>query len=92
LHSYQIFETEEFNKRLGKLNSSDKIFIAGKLKGYIYPQLINEPHFGKNIKKLVGYTPETWRYRIGRFRLFYFADDNEKIVYMLTLDQRKDIY
>lgn len=92
MHSYQIFETEEFSRRIKKLNTADKLFIENKLTVYVYPHLKNEPHFGKNIKKLVNYNPETWRYRIGRFRLFYFIDDIEKIIYMLTIDQRKDIY
>jgi mRNA interferase RelE/StbE len=37
----------------------------------VFPQLKEEPHFGLNIKKLKGFVPETWRYRIGKFRLIY---------------------
>jgi len=58
----------------------------------IYPQLKEEPHYGNNIKKLVGYKPEIWRYRIGKFRLFYVIDENEKIIYILSIDLRKDAY
>ncbi|NQV50560.1 MAG: type II toxin-antitoxin system RelE/ParE family toxin, partial [Candidatus Marinimicrobia bacterium] len=45
-----------------------------------------------NIKKLRDYTPSTWRYRINKFRLFYTTDTTEKIVFILTIDFRKDAY
>jgi len=63
-----------------------------KLLEYIYPQLKEEPHFGNNIKKLVNYKPETRRFRIDKYRLFYTIDEGDKIIYMLTIDLRKDAY
>ena len=90
--NYKIFETEEFSKKLSKIISREKSLIQKKLKNYIYPQLREEPHFGINIKKLVDYKPETWRYRIGNYRVFYIIDEDDKIVYMLTIDSRKDAY
>ena len=89
---YKIFETNEFLKRLDKLANREESFIKKKLLQYIYPQLKEEPHYGNNIKKLVGYKPETWRYRIGKFRLFYVIDETEKIIYILSIDFRKDAY
>ncbi|OFZ61331.1 MAG: hypothetical protein A2057_17090 [Ignavibacteria bacterium GWA2_35_9] len=90
--NYEIFETDEFLKKINKLANQKKSFIEKKLLQYIYPQLKEEPHYGNNIKKLVGYKPETWRYRIGKFRLFYVIDENEKIIYILSIDLRKDAY
>ncbi len=92
MSSYRIFETDEFQKKLNKLIKKDYEFVYKKLKEYIYPQIIEEPAFGKNIKKLKGYNPETWRYRVGDFRIFYSISDKEKIVYILTIDKRKDSY
>lgn len=92
MSSYRVFETEEFQKKLKKLNSRDQKLIASKLKDYAYPQLKEEPFFGTNIKKLKKYDPETWRYRIGNYRIFYIIDSDDKIVYILTLDARKDAY
>ncbi len=89
---YSIFETDEFLKKLKKSEHQDEKFIRSKLAAYIYPQITNEPFFGKNIKKLKSYIPETYRYRIGRFRLFYTVDQAENIIYILTLDDRKDAY
>ena len=90
--NYKIFETNEFLKKLEKLANQEKSFIKKKLQRYIYPQLKEEPHYGNNIKKLVGYKPETWRYRIGKFRLFYVIDETEKIIYILSIDFRKAAY
>ena len=89
---YKIFETNEFLKKIDKLSDQEKHFIEKKLLQYIYPQLKEEPHYGNNIKKLIGYKPETWRYRIGKFRLFYVIDETEKIIYILSIDLRKDTY
>ena len=89
---YRIFETAEFIKKLSKLNPQDKSFIQNKLNTYVYPQLKQSPWFGNNIKKLKGYDPETWRYRIGKFRLFYIIDDENHTIYLLTIDHRKDVY
>lgn len=89
---YRIFETSEFLKKIEKISQRDKSFIQNKLTQYIYPQIKDEPHYGNNIKKLVNYNPETWRYRIGRFRLFYVIDESEKIIYLISIDLRKDSY
>jgi len=58
----------------------------------VYPQIKEEPFWGNNIKKLQGYDPNTWRYRIGKFRLFYIVDQEDRIIYILTIDDRKDSY
>lgn len=92
MNKYKIFETDEFQKKIKKISKREKSFIEKKLLQYIYPQLKEEPHYGNNIKKLVNYDPETWRYRIGKYRLFYFIDEEEKVVYVLSIDLRKDAY
>lgn len=92
MSDFRVFETEEFAKSLKRLSSNDAAFLRQKLDSFVYPQIKVEPFWGNNIKKLRGYNPETWRYRIGRFRLFYIVDPDEKIVFMLTVDYRKDAY
>ena len=86
MSNYQIFETDEFLRKLKKPTPQDEAFIQSKLNEYVYPQIRKEPFLGKNIKKLKGYSPDTWRYRIGKFRLFYTLDQKERIIYMLTVD------
>jgi len=92
LLNYKIFETNEFLKKIEKVTNREKSFIEKKLLQYIYPQLRDEPHYGNNIKKLVNYKPETWRYRIGKYRLFYIIDEREKTIFITSLDLRKDAY
>jgi mRNA interferase RelE/StbE len=50
------------------------------------------PHFGNNIKKLRSYVPEMWRFRIGKFRVFYSINEDDKIVFIITVEFRKDSY
>ena len=87
---FQMFETEEFQKRLRKLSARESRFIQRKLTDYVYPQLRVDPFLGPNIKKLRGYQPDTWRYRIGKSRLFFIIDRTEKVVFMLSVDDRRD--
>jgi mRNA interferase RelE/StbE len=87
---FKVFEADEFKKALARLGPPR--FLPKKLEAYVYPQLRQGPYFGPNIRKLQGYTPETWRYRIGPYRLFYSVDADEMIVFMLTVDDRKDAY
>ena len=89
---YRIFITDEFDKTLHKITSRDRLAIEKKLLEYLAPQIKSEPHYGANIKKMKGYNPETWRYRIGNYRLFYLIDDEEKRVDFISVDQRKDAY
>jgi mRNA interferase RelE/StbE len=67
-------------------------FLQGKLRTYVYPRLRKNPFVGPNIKKLKGYTPDTWRYRIGDFRVFFLVDQAERVVFILSVDGRKDAY
>ncbi|HED06942.1 MAG TPA: type II toxin-antitoxin system RelE/ParE family toxin [Ignavibacteria bacterium] len=92
LNKYKIFETDEFMKIINKISERDKSFIKKKLTQYVYPQLKDEPHYGNNIKKLANYKPETWRYRIGKYRLFYIINEEDNIVFVISIDLRKDAY
>jgi mRNA interferase RelE/StbE len=92
LSDFRIFETDEFMKKLDNLSSRDATFLRKKLDNYVYPQIKSEPFWGKNIKKLQGYSPDTWRYRIGKYRLFYIVDKKEQIIFIITIDNRKNAY
>ncbi len=89
---FRLYETREFLAALGKLQPADATWVRRKLQEHVYPQIKGEPFFGANIKKLRGYSPDTWRYRLGRFRLFYIVDETRGIIFVLTVDQRKDAY
>jgi len=93
LNKFKIFETNQFLKDLKQDFSGQQERIKTKLVTHIYPhQLKQNPYFGKNIKKLVNYKPGTWRYRIGSYRFFYEIDDQNKIVFMISIDNRQNAY
>ena len=92
MSDYRVFETDEFKKSNKALARRSGRSLDRKLIEYVYPQLKQEPHFGPNIKRLQGYDPLTWRYRIGDYRIFYQIDEAEKIVFILTIDDRKEAY
>ena len=89
---FRIFETERFTKDLESNLGTHKDRIIHKLLNYVYPQLKEQPYFGKNIKKLRNFDPDTWRYRIGDHRFFYSINEEKKLMIMLTVDLRKDAY
>jgi mRNA interferase RelE/StbE len=92
LNNYQIFETDQFQKDLRRIVSSGQAKVAQKLRDFVYPQLREHPHFGPNIKKLSGFDPDTWRYRIGAWRFFYEIDEDERIVFMIAALHRASAY
>jgi mRNA interferase RelE/StbE len=91
-NNYRIFETDQFQKDLKQIALSGWQKVVQKLLEFVYPQLREHPHFGPNIKKLKGFDPETWRYRIGAWRFFYEIDDKDRIVYMLAASHRSSAY
>jgi mRNA interferase RelE/StbE len=92
LSKYRIFETKQFAKDLNEIARSGKPDVVRKLKQVVNPQLGRYPHFGPNIRKLKGYEPETWRYRIGAWRFFYEIDEAQHIVFMIAASHRGSAY
>lgn len=92
MSDYRIFETEQFQEDLKKNLGPRQEKLTKKLNEYVYPRLKTQPYFGKNIRKLRGYKPETWRYRIGSHRFFYEVDEEEKIVFMVAAETRQGSY
>jgi len=89
LIEYKIAESDEFSK---KLTHRDYIKLSNKIKNFVYPQLKENPFYGKNIKKLKGKYNDIYRYRIGNFRLFYTVDNDKIIVIIIDIRKRKDSY
>ncbi len=89
---YRLFETDRFLADLEEVGSNLRKKIYLKIKNHTYPQIKSNPHYGKNIKKLVNYDPPTWRYRIGDYRLFYEIDEKDKIIYVIGIEIRHKAY
>jgi len=92
LNKYRIFETNQLLKDLKQDFSGQQGWIKTKLANYVYPQLTQNPYFDKNIKKLVNYKTDTWRYKISSYRFFYEIDSQNKIVLMISVDNRQNAY
>ncbi len=89
---FRLFETESYLKDLESDFGGKSFKIKLKLADVVYSQIRQNPYFGKNIKKLRNYEPETWRYRVGDFRFFYSIDDRGKTILMIAADNRADAY
>lgn len=92
MSEYRIFETDQFERDLRQLTRAGRADIVHRLRSVVYPQLVHHPHYGNHIRKLQGYTPETWRYRIGDWRFFYEIDDEEKVIFMTAAAHRGSAY
>jgi len=55
LAKFKIFETAQFTEDLSADFKGRGAKIRNKLLSYVYPQLRENPYFGKNIKKLKNY-------------------------------------
>jgi mRNA interferase RelE/StbE len=88
--SYKIIETPEFSKCLRKLDRFDLKFVQNKLNDNVYPSLHQNPEFGMNIKRLIGYKPQIWRYRVGNYRIFYTLDLENRLLSLVSIDKRKN--
>jgi len=90
--NYRIFETDGFCDDLQQDFGGRQQKILKKLRTFVYPQLKAQPRLGRNVRKLKEYSPETWRYRIGEYRFFYQINEEEKIVFMIAAEHRKQAY
>jgi mRNA interferase RelE/StbE len=89
LDKYSIAETATFSK---KINTRKYIHVYPKIFEDVYPVLRNNPFFGANIKKLKGAYNDIYRFRLGDYRLFYNVNEEEHIVFVITIEDRKDAY
>ncbi len=92
MNDYRLFETEQFQKDLRHVARAGHAKIEAKLRQTVYPDLRRRPHFGPHIRKLRGYRPVTWRYRVGRWRFFYEIDEDQRIVFLIAASHRGSAY
>jgi mRNA interferase RelE/StbE len=82
--SYTVTITRVAQKELGNLAEPNFTRICEALEG-----LAEDPR-PLGIKKLKG--REGWRLRIGDYRVIYEIDDTQKIIIVLHVGHRRDIY
>lgn len=89
LNKFRIAETDNFSSKLSDTKYNK---IYNKISDFVYPQLRENSFFGSNIKKLKGEFEGLYRYRIGKYRLFYKIENDKILVLILDFDDRKDAY
>ena len=89
LNKFKIAETDTF---VSKLSDPKFSKVYKKISDYVYPQLRENPFFGSSIKKLKGDFEGLYRYRVGNYRIFYKIENNQVLVIILDIDDRKDAY
>lgn len=89
---YRVFETEAYQRELARIASSAQKGMQKKLRQHVYPKLREQPYFGPHLRKLRAWKPDTWRYRIGSWRLFYEVDEKARIVSMTAVEHRPRAY
>jgi len=89
LRSFKIAKTDNFAHKAASMTFKR---YYEKIKNYVYPQIQVNPFFALNVKKLKGQFEGVYRYRIGKIRLFYSIDSENKMIFILNIDYRKDIY
>lgn len=89
MDKFKIAETETFEK---KIKTPKYKVLYQKITDYVYPILRENPYFGPNIKKLKGNYKEVYRFRIGDCRLFYKISEETIMIFILTIEPRKDAY
>lgn len=86
---FKIAETDNYLKSIEKINNSK---LYSKIKTLVYPVIIDNPFYGQNIKKLKGKFENIYRFRIGKYRMFYTISENEGLIFIIEIIRRKDAY
>lgn len=82
---YRLLITRQVEKQLDALPQQ----IASCVEQHIEALHSDQRPFG--VKKLKGYT-DTYRVRVGSYRIIYSIDDRAQTVTLLTIDNWKDAY
>lgn len=83
--TYQLTLSRESIKFLKKQEKTIQLRISSALKG-----LTVQPPLG-DIRPLKGRKGQL-RLRVGAYRVIFEIDHNEKMIYILTIDNRGDVY
>ena len=84
MSSYALFITRSAQKELAKLSSP----VYERLKDSIY-KLSSNPH-PTSSKKLIA--RPGWRVRVGKYRVIYEIDEQQKTITVLDIGHRRDVY
>ena len=92
MSEYRLFETANFQRDLARLGPTTMKRIRTVLADRVYSALRAAPRQVPLAARLKDWEPPTWRLCIGSYRLFYRIDDEERVVWLVSLSDRKDAY
>lgn len=84
---YKVKLAKEAVKFTEKCNSNTKEKIKEAIE-----KIAQSPYVGKNIKKLKDKFPPLYRYKVGNIRIIYQIQKGEKIIFIVTIGYRGDVY
>lgn len=85
--TFKVFLTRRAEKYLDRLDASSRSRIVNRLR-----ELSSDPFNGPNIRPMVGQPPGTFRVRIGNFRAVYEIDTAGRIIVVLVIGPRGEVY
>ncbi len=83
--SYEIEISQTAEKQLKKLPSADQRRVGTAMLA------LREDPFPRGARKLSGYE-DVFRIRVGRYRVLYSVSESTRIIIVLKVGHRKDIY
>ena len=83
--AYRILYKNSVEKDLKKLDRT----IIHTILSRIESTLSENPYFGS---KLSGYSPDSYRLRIGIYRIIFNIEEETKTVIILKIGHRKEVY
>jgi mRNA interferase RelE/StbE len=84
--------TDEVYEELREAAQSENRPLSNLIETAALSKIREHPHVGPHIRRLRGFEPPTWRFRIGSWRFFYEIDEKEKIVLLLAASHRSSAY
>lgn len=85
---YRVIFTDRAKKEIKKLDKKVSLLILGWIRKHL-EECENPRLYGKSLK---GNLDNTWRYRVGDYRILAEIKDQEILILVLSVGHRKDIY
>ncbi len=82
---WKVFIPKQVDKELSKLPPEIREQIERALR-----KLAQNP-FSPGVEKMEG-RPERWRMRVGKYRIVFRIDEDERTLVIVTVGHRKDVY
>jgi mRNA interferase RelE/StbE len=84
---FQLIFTDKALKSLKSISKGDTIKILSKLE-----ELAQNPNINNNVKRLRNHPIAVYRLRVGNYRVLFDKEDTLKIIEVIDIGHRKEIY